>query len=103
MTSFSGLFIFLSWVKYLFWRSKYLYAAPSIYQINLCFVSINIYKQYTGTHPCTLPGKWQKEEIYWHKNQVIWSIKQGSDGNQNETGKPKVTNKVCLIGGYCDG
>ena len=31
------------------------------------------------------------EEIYQRKNQVIWRIKQGSDGNWTEIGRPKVT------------
>ena len=40
MNSLSGLFIFISWVRYLFRRSKYLYESPIIYHVNLCFVSL---------------------------------------------------------------
>ena len=36
-----------------------------------------------GTRPHTLPEQWKTEEIYWRKNQVFWSIKQGVGGIQN--------------------
>ena len=39
-----------------------MYAAPSIYQTDLCFVSLNVYKQYMGTHPCTLPGNGRRKK-----------------------------------------
>ena len=35
--------------------------------------------------------QWNVEEVYWHKKQGIWRIKQGLDLNWNEIGRPKVT------------
>ena len=34
---------------------------------------------------------WKTEEIYRSKKQGFWRIKQGSDGNWTEIGRPKVT------------
>ena len=84
---------------YFFLGLNIFFGGPSICMPLLLFITLicvlsllMIYQQYTGTHPCTVIGKWKKEEIYWHKNRVIWSIKQGMEENQNETGGPKVTN-----------
>ena len=35
--------------------------------------------------------RWKMEEIYRRKKQVFLRIKQGSDGNWTEIGRPKVT------------
>ena len=35
------------------------------------------------------------EEIYFHKKQVIWHIKQVSDINTTEIGRPKVMDIDC--------
>ena len=39
-----------------------------------------------------LPAQWNTEEIYRHKKKRFWSINQGQEINQTETGRPKVTN-----------
>ena len=48
--------------------------------------------QYMGTQPRTLPAQWRTEEIYRHKRQGIWCIKQGLDRNQTEIRRSKITN-----------
>ena len=44
-----------------------------------------------GTLPRTLMAEWKTEEIYWRKKQELWRIKQGSNRNQKENGRPEVT------------
>ena len=39
-----------------------------------------------------LPAQWNTEEIDRHKKKRFWSINQGQEINQTETGRSKVTN-----------
>ena len=44
-----------------------------------------------GYPPHMLPEQRKIEGKCWHKKQGIWSINQGSDRNQTEIGRSKVT------------
>ena len=44
------------------------------------------------SHPRMFLEYWKTEGVFWHKQQVIHSINQGSDGNRTEIRRSKVTN-----------